>query len=67
MKVETIEQFKIKEWISANFETGALQVEYTSRNTAIATDRTGARMELRCKKGATSNYIVEHRFLKESE
>lgn len=64
MKVETIEQFKIKEWIAEHFETAALQVEYTDKNKAIVTDRTGAKMELVCtNSGLTNKYTVTHRFL----
>ena len=64
MKVDTIEQFKIKEWIAENFEEGSLQVEYTERNKAIATDRTGAKMELVCTKSeVTKKYVVTHKML----
>lgn len=64
MKVDTIEQFKIKEWVAENFEKGSLQIEYTDRNKAIATDRTGAKMELVCtNSGLTNKYVVTHRFL----
>lgn len=64
MKVDTIEQFKIKEWIAENFEKGALQIEYVERNKAIATDKTGAKMELVCtNSGLTNKYTVTHRFL----
>ena len=47
MKVDTIEQFKIKEWIAENFEKGALQIEYVERNNS----------------GLTNKYTVTHRFL----
>ena len=64
MKVDTIEQFKIKEWVSEHFEKNALNVEYTDYNKAIATDKTGAKMELVCtSSGMTNKYSVIHRFL----
>ena len=64
MKVDTIEQFKIKEWISEHFEKNTLNVEYTDYNKAIVTDKTGAKMELVCtNSGLTNKYVVIHRFL----
>lgn len=64
MKVETIEQFKIKEWIAENFEKGSLQVEYTDFNKAIVTDKNEEKMELVCtKSGLTNKYVITHKFL----
>ena len=64
MKVDTIEQFKIKEWIAEHFETAALQVEYTDSNKAVVTDKTGAKMELVCtNSGLTNKYLVMYRML----
>lgn len=61
MKVDTIEQFKIKEWIAKNFEEGSLQIEYTEHNKAIVTDKSGAKMQLVCSN--TNNYVITHIFL----
>lgn len=60
MKVDTIEQFKIKEWIEKNFETGSLQIEYPERNKAVATDKAGQKIEILCTK-QDNEYIVTYK------
>ena len=51
MKAQTIEQYKILQWISENFEDNTISVEWTGRNTALLTDTKGETMNVEFQNG----------------
>lgn len=42
MKAETVEQYKVLEYVKDNFETGAVTLEILNSNSVLVTDSTGA-------------------------
>lgn len=51
MKVDTIEQFKILDYLKANFDMNCITLELIDRYTIEVEDRTGEKMKFQYKDG----------------
>lgn len=51
MKVDTVEQFKVLEYIKANFTMEYITMELIDRYTILVEDRTGEKMKFKYEDG----------------
>lgn len=51
LKAKTVEQFKIIEWLDANFEIEEILMELLDRNTVAIMDKTGGTAQIKYANG----------------